>query len=171
MIRYALQFIVGPRPFGVDDGDLPWEPVPGHDGYDNDADAWASADEFDAAFDHRYTHRVVQVEIYDEQDVDCETERYTIPAPPPSEPAKPRKVVLRSQLIEHQSRLAFERNRDLLAAWLQLDTPRAFLDPVVELCKMYVAMCGSSVLTTTYANQLAALEARVATKGNLRLVR
>lgn len=56
--RYALQFIRGPRPYGVDDADLPWEPVSGHDDYATEAEAWAACDEYDAAFDHMYIHRV-----------------------------------------------------------------------------------------------------------------
>jgi len=60
MKRFSLQVIRAPRPFGVDEGDLPWEPVPGYTDYTSDEDeAWSHADEFDAAFDYMYIHRVV----------------------------------------------------------------------------------------------------------------
>lgn len=170
MTRYAIQFIVGRRPAGVDEADLPWQDIDGHDNYETDAEAWANADEFDSAFDHRYTHRVVRVETEDDEVDEVTEPALTLPPPPPPAPAT-RKVQLRSQLVSHQAGLAFERNRDLLKSWLELDTPRAFLDSLVELCTVYLAQCSPSVRTTSYANQLVALKARVETKGNLRLVR
>lgn len=58
-MRYALQFIRAPRPYGVDEADLPWEPVPGHANYTDEPEAWAAAAEFDAGFDYMFIHRVV----------------------------------------------------------------------------------------------------------------
>lgn len=42
---------------GADEADLDWRPVTGHADYADEAEAWAACDEFDAAFDHEYTHR------------------------------------------------------------------------------------------------------------------
>lgn len=58
-MTYRLQFIRAPRPFGVDEADLPWEPVDGHDNYPDADSAWAACDEFDAAFDFMFIHRAV----------------------------------------------------------------------------------------------------------------
>lgn len=55
---YSLQFIRAPRPCGLDEADLPWEAVAGHDDYTDEAEAWAACAEFDAAFDHMFIHRV-----------------------------------------------------------------------------------------------------------------
>lgn len=57
-MRYAIQFIRAPRPYGVDEGDLPWEPVVGHTDYTDEGEAWAAAAEFDAGFDYMFEHRV-----------------------------------------------------------------------------------------------------------------
>lgn len=60
MKTFSLQYIRAPRPFGVDEADLPWEGVTGYANCTTDEDeAWALVDEFDAAFDYMYIHRVV----------------------------------------------------------------------------------------------------------------
>lgn len=63
MIRYALQFTRGPLPAGVDENDLDWTDVNGHQDYTS----WSVADdarkEFDAAFEFGYVHRVEEREV------------------------------------------------------------------------------------------------------------
>lgn len=61
MQRYAIKYVRTPLPLGVDEGDLPWSPVAGHGDYADEVEAWRACDEFDAAFDNSYVHRVVPV--------------------------------------------------------------------------------------------------------------
>lgn len=162
MIKHAVQVIsraVRLQNPGVDESDLPWKTIPGHD-YDNPAEAWAAADEFDQAFDGEYIHRVVKVEVHVEPVV----------KPKPPKPAKPKPAPMNRQMSEHRAQAAYERNRDMLLNGLSLGWPRVHLDPLVELCRIHLSMAGSSVLTRRYAAQLDKLAAEVAGRGNLRAV-
>lgn len=55
-VQYILTSSLGT---GADWDDLPWTTWTGHDSYAAEAEAWDAAAEFDAAFDGKYTHRVV----------------------------------------------------------------------------------------------------------------
>lgn len=164
--RYALEFIVGARPVGVDESDLPWQPCAGHHDYDDENEAWAAAEEFDAAFDHRYTHRVVEVEVEE-----AEEPAPAAVAPPPVKSAPSNATANQRQRLERQSQQAFERNRDQLKNGLALDWPRVHLDPYVELMRVYVQFCGPSLLTERYKAQLATLSGEVEQRSNLRRVK
>lgn len=59
-----MQFIRAPRPYGVDEGDLPWELVTGYKDFTTDeVEAWSAAAEYDSAFDYMYVHRIVANDI------------------------------------------------------------------------------------------------------------
>lgn len=159
--RFALQTIARKliKP-GVDDCDLPWEPVPGHGDYTELKPAWDAAEEFDLTFDHRFAHRVIEVEV---------DEPATAPAPAP-EPT-PKRPSLKRHFAEHKNQQAFARNRDLLKLEISMGSARRHLDPLLELCRVYLIGAGSSVLTARYKLELAALAEQVATRGNLRVVK
>lgn len=171
--QYVLQFIAGRRPCGVDEADLPWQSVPGHV-YADQGEGWAAVDEFDAAFDHRYTHRIKPVDVEDERATEPAPPPVAAAPPPPPPPAKKtvvRKVLLNRQLVEHRAQQAFDRNLGLLRLELGLESARRHLDPLLELCDMYLASAGSSLLTQRYREQLTEVRALVAARGNLRLVK
>ncbi len=165
MKRYALQFITGRRPCEVDEADLPWQSVPGHE-YDDEAEGWRAVDEFDAAFDFRFTHRLQLIETEEPEEAPA-----TLPSPPPTSEPTVRKVLVKRQVIEHRAQKAFERNLGLLRLELSLESARRHLDPLLELCDMYLANSGSSLLTQRYKEQLAEVRALVGKRGNLRLVK
>lgn len=59
--RYAVEYLAAaPWRGQLDLDDLPWQRINGHDDYATPGDAAAAADEFDAAFDGEYVHRVVR---------------------------------------------------------------------------------------------------------------
>lgn len=155
--RYGLQFINGRRRAGIDEGDLPWQAIRGHE-YDSEALAWAAADEFDAAYDNRYTHRVVPVEVPE-------------PEPAPEPPRPPVKPTPRRQLTEYRAQQSFQRTMALLEDGLRLGWARVHLDAHAELCEIHLAMSGSSVLTRRWRQKLDALRTEVAARGNLRRVK
>ena len=157
--RYKIQYIVGKRPAGVDDGDLPWRDIAGHV-YDDEAEAWGAVDEFDAGFDHRYTHRATPVQIVDEPCLEPE------PAPKPV-----RKAAVIRQLREHRAQEAFSRNVVQLEEGIRLGRDRAHLDALVELCATYLSDAGDSVLTRRWTSKLDILRALVDKAPKLRLVK
>lgn len=63
MILYAVQWHRAPLPPHADEGDLDWATWAGHDDYLDEAEAAAAAEEFDAAFDGAYVHRVMAREV------------------------------------------------------------------------------------------------------------
>lgn len=71
-MSHRIQYINGRRPAGVDEEDLDWQtvaPVEGID-YDNLRQVINEARDLDAAYDGRYTHRVIEVETAAEDVVD-----------------------------------------------------------------------------------------------------
>lgn len=55
----------------------------------------------------------------------------------------------------------FERNRDLLLHAIDQREPRQCLDAFAELCAVYLAQTGGTLVTESYRAQLAVLRARV----------
>lgn len=72
---------------------------------------------------------------------------------------------------EHQAQARFERNMQLLDLELTLGTPRRHLDVLVELLEQLVEQCGGSLRTESFRAELAHAKGRVATRGNLRLLK
>lgn len=77
---------------------------------------------------------------------------------------------MKRQYAEHLAQTRFEKNLGLLELELRLGSARRHLDPLVELCEIYLPKCGESLLARTYKQRLAEAKARVADRGNLRLV-
>jgi hypothetical protein len=162
MKQYAVQTIsrrlLGS---GADESDLPWEAIPGHGDYPALKAAWDAAEEFDLECDHRYAHRVIEVEVES-------------PAPAPvatPEPAPVKPAALRRQYAEHKNQQAFARCRDLLKLEISMGSARRHLDPLLELCRVYLMGAGASVLTNRYKLELAQLHEQVTTRGNLRVIK
>jgi hypothetical protein len=67
---FAVEYIVGRVPMGVDVEDLSWSLITGHGDYTTLEDAENAAAEFDGAFERgAYTHRAVAVDSDDDLDV------------------------------------------------------------------------------------------------------
>jgi hypothetical protein len=144
---------------GADESDLAWETVRGHGDYPDLRTAWEAAEEFDIEFDHRYAHRVIEVAVEP-------------PAPAPVPVAAPAKrPILKRHMAEHKNQQSCARNLALLKHGLDLHWPRVHLDPLIELCAIYLLGAGSSVLTERYRAELAKAAEQVATRGNLRVVK
>lgn len=72
---------------------------------------------------------------------------------------------------QYTAQSAFERNASRLRLELSMGTPRRHLDVLVELLRVLVEDTGGSQLTAQYRAELADLEAAVATRSNLRVVK
>lgn len=187
MQRLVIQFIVGRRPEGVDEEDLPWQTINGEDYAPHEWErAWAVADTYDSDFDHRFSHRVV------EADVEPPAPRpiaKTKTAPPPAMAKgaavhagamaklegtpKPARAVNR-QLTEFRAQTRFEANLARLGRGLAERVPFEFLLPIVELLEQDLESCGSTLLARRYREQFEVVRQLVAAsdgKQTLRVVK
>lgn len=156
--HWALQYIVGKRPAGVDDGDLPWRDIPGHV-YADEGDAWAAVDELDAAFDHRYTHRAKAIEV-------------DVMAPPlRKSAATPGPAPVNRQLREHRAEEGFRRNIARIEEGLRLGRSRDELLLLVELCGAFLGDITGTLQRQRWQQRLDDLRGQVDHISHLRLVK
>jgi hypothetical protein len=184
MKRLVIQYIVGARPAGVDESELPWQTINGEDYAPHEWErAWSMAETYDSDFEHRFTHRVV------EADVAPPAPRPPVKAkstPPPAPKAAPKKAApvegtpkpaktrtVNRQLSEHRAQTRFDANCKKLSAGLQQGVPFEYLQPLVDALEADLDHCGSTLLAVRFREQFAALRALVdgAGKTTLRVVK
>jgi hypothetical protein len=55
---------------------------------------------------------------------------------------------------QHRARDGFRRNMDRLRLGLALNDARRHIEPLIELCEMYLAGCGDTQLAADFREQL-----------------
>jgi hypothetical protein len=176
MKQLAIQFIVGRRPQGVDDVDLDWREIVGERfGLHEHERAWQAAEAYDADFDHRFTHRVVEVEV----EATPPAPRPIVKTTPPPAPApaaaplpklegtpKPARKV-KSQLAQFRAQQAFAKTAKLLREGVAAGFDGAWYEMSLDALAGYLGESGSSQLTVAMAKELYDLRTLVAagTKG------
>lgn len=184
MKRWVVQFIVGKRPADVDECDLDWREIKGEsfEGELAEVRAWETAEMYDRDFDHRFTHRAVEVEV-GAPPVPRPVVKAKAPTLPPG-PVKaspvaplprlegsPMPVKIKRQLVEYRAQKRFEENASRLRRGLAGGVDFEFLLPIVQLLEVDLGHCGSTVLAQRFREQFQALRALVEGKPSLRVIK